>query len=136
MPSEGVFSNNQPCEYFMERTGFLTRQRYRKAYNIIIFFIFDGKQHCKDIWFRAAYIVSNYTCENLCHQKNHHNHFLFDSSDNKVHPDHTNDMGLVFHYRNSSSFDQHVPDLQFLFEFTNLKTFLNSKSRGEQFLWH
>ena len=23
MPPEGFFSNNQPCQYFMERTGFL-----------------------------------------------------------------------------------------------------------------
>ena len=30
MPSKGVFSSNQPCEYFMERTVFLAHQRYRR----------------------------------------------------------------------------------------------------------
>ena len=28
--SEGIFSNNQPCQHFMERTGFLAHQRYRR----------------------------------------------------------------------------------------------------------
>ena len=36
-PSKGIFSNNQLCQYFMERTGFLAHQRYRKAYNTFFF---------------------------------------------------------------------------------------------------
>ena len=53
MPSEGVFSNNQPCQYFMERTGFLAHQRYRRL-TISYVLIFDGKQHPKSIWFRGC----------------------------------------------------------------------------------
>ena len=30
MPSKGVFNNNQPCQYFMESTGFLAHQRNRR----------------------------------------------------------------------------------------------------------
>ena len=36
-PSEDIFSNKQPCQYFTWRTGFLAYQMYRKAYNIIFF---------------------------------------------------------------------------------------------------
>ena len=37
MPLEGIFSNDQPCQRFMERTGFLAHQRYKKAYNTMCF---------------------------------------------------------------------------------------------------
>ena len=36
-PSEGIFSNNQLFQRFMERTGFLANQRYKKSYNTIFF---------------------------------------------------------------------------------------------------
>jgi hypothetical protein len=36
---EGVFSNNQPCQYFMERTGFFGQPKLLEAYNIILFFM-------------------------------------------------------------------------------------------------
>ena len=47
-----AFSNNQPCQYFMERTGCLANQRYRRL--TISYFFFDGKQHPKNIWFRGC----------------------------------------------------------------------------------
>ena len=50
MSSKGVFSYNQPCQYFMERMGFLTHQRNRRL-KTSYFLIFDGKQHPKNIWF-------------------------------------------------------------------------------------
>ena len=36
-PSEGIFSNNQLCQYFMERMDFLGPPKVQEAYNIIFF---------------------------------------------------------------------------------------------------
>ena len=44
MYSEGVFSNNQPCQYFMERTGFLAHQRYKRLTTSYFF----------DFWWKTA----------------------------------------------------------------------------------
>ena len=37
MPVLDVFSNNQLCQYFMERMGFIGQPKVQEAYNIIFF---------------------------------------------------------------------------------------------------
>ena len=44
-------TSSQPCQYFMERTGFLAQQTYRRLTKS---WIFDGKQHPKNIWFHRC----------------------------------------------------------------------------------
>ena len=46
--SEGIFSYNQPCQHFMERTGYLAMKGTGglQHHN---FLIFDGKKHPKNI---------------------------------------------------------------------------------------
>ena len=52
-----VFSNNQLCQYFMERTGCLANQKYRRLITSLFYFIFDGKQHTKNIWFHHPWLL-------------------------------------------------------------------------------
>ena len=38
---EGIFSNNQPCQYFMETTCFLAHQRYRRLTTSYLFSLME-----------------------------------------------------------------------------------------------
>ena len=52
--TKGIFSNNQSCQHFMERTGFFGPTKVQEGLQHHIFLIFDGKEHPENIWFHGC----------------------------------------------------------------------------------